>query len=87
MKKKIVIYGKNHWPYTKKARSAYGEEAVYVDVVKQKDKLNEMLSFSKGERKVPVILEDNKVIIGYGGTWGIWLSTGYGQIENLLPGF
>jgi glutaredoxin 3 len=31
-------------------------------------KLDEMLEFSKGERKVPVIVEDGKISIGYGGS-------------------
>jgi glutaredoxin 3 len=30
-------------------------------------KLDEMLEFSKGERKVPVIVEDGKITVGYGG--------------------
>jgi len=30
--------------------------------------LEEMLRHSKGQRKVPVIVEDGKVAIGYGGT-------------------
>lgn len=30
--------------------------------------LQEMLTYSKGERKVPVIVEGEKVTIGYGGT-------------------
>jgi hypothetical protein len=39
-----------------------------VDVVKNKNKLGEMLSFSNGSRRVPVIVEGEKVTIGYGGT-------------------
>jgi hypothetical protein len=31
-------------------------------------KLDEMLKFSKGVRKVPVIVEGDKVTVGYGGT-------------------
>jgi len=31
-------------------------------------KLGEMLEFSGGSRKVPVIVEGEKVTIGYGGT-------------------
>jgi hypothetical protein len=31
-------------------------------------KLDEMLAHSKGVRKVPVILEEDKVTIGYGGS-------------------
>jgi len=30
--------------------------------------LDEMLRHSKGQRNVPVIVEDGKVTIGYGGT-------------------
>jgi glutaredoxin len=39
-----------------------------VDVVREPDKLEEMLKFSKGVRKVPVIVQDKKVEIGYGGS-------------------
>jgi glutaredoxin len=31
-------------------------------------KLEEMLKFSRGARNVPVIVEDGKVAIGYGGS-------------------
>jgi len=31
-------------------------------------KLEEMLQFTKGDRKVPVIVEGKKVSIGYGGS-------------------
>ncbi len=30
--------------------------------------MDEMLDYSKGERQVPVIIEGDKVTIGYGGT-------------------
>jgi glutaredoxin len=39
-----------------------------VDVVREQDKLEEMLKISNGVRKVPVIVEGEKVVIGYGGT-------------------
>lgn len=39
-----------------------------MDVKKDKDKLKEMLSFTNGSRKVPVIVEGDNVTIGYGGT-------------------
>jgi glutaredoxin len=32
------------------------------------DRLDEMLKLSKGQRKVPVIVEGKKVTVGYGGT-------------------
>jgi len=31
-------------------------------------RLDEMLSYSKGKRNVPVIVEGNKVTVGYGGS-------------------
>ena len=71
MADKIIIYGKSGWPYTDQARSAYGDRAVYTDVTVNKDKLAEMLKLSGGKRLVPVIVEDGKVIIGYGGSWGV----------------
>lgn len=40
----------------------------YIDVKKDKKTLEEMLKFSKGVRDVPVIVEDGKVTIGFGGT-------------------
>jgi glutaredoxin 3 len=40
----------------------------YLDVKKDAKLLAEMLKLSKGRREVPVILEDGKVSIGFGGT-------------------
>jgi len=37
-------------------------------VKEDRAKLEEMLKFSKGARNVPVIVEDGKVAIGYGGS-------------------
>ena len=78
---KVIIYGKASWPHTNKARSAYGEKAIYADVLEDSSKLEEMLGFSNGVRKVPVIVDGEKVVIGYGGTWGIWDSSAMGH-EN-----
>jgi glutaredoxin 3 len=41
---------------------------VYRDVKKSKPDLDEMLGHTKGQRRVPVIVEDGTVTIGYGGT-------------------
>ena len=71
MSNKILIYGKQGWPYTDEARSAYGDRAIYLDVKKDPEKLDEMLSHSKGKRQVPVIVDGGKVTIGYGGSWGV----------------
>ncbi len=40
----------------------------YHDVLADKSRLDEMLKFSKGGRSVPVIVEDSRVTIGYGGS-------------------
>ena len=39
-----------------------------MDVVKDKNKLKEMLKVSNGTREVPVIVDGEKVKIGYGGS-------------------
>jgi glutaredoxin 3 len=44
-----------------------GGRAVYYDVKLDAAKLEERLAYSKGERKVPVVVEDGKVSIGYEG--------------------
>jgi hypothetical protein len=49
------------------ARSVYGNRAVYYDVRAERAKMDEMLGYSKGVRKVPVIVEDDNVTIGYAG--------------------
>ena len=71
MADQIIIYGKAGWPYTDKARSAFGGKAVYIDVIANPDKLPEMLKVAGGARQVPVIVQNGKVSIGYGGSWGV----------------
>ena len=75
MSDKILIFGKNTWPFTIAAREAYakeGREVEYFDVLSQSDKLDTMLKYSSGKRKVPVIIDEGKILIGYNGkTWGI----------------
>jgi glutaredoxin len=39
-----------------------------VDVKKDASKLQEMLSLTGGDRRVPVIVENGKIRVGYGGT-------------------
>ncbi len=75
MTDKILIYGKDTWPYTNDAREAYkkkGLDVQYFDVTSDADQLKTMLKYSEGVRKVPVIVDRNNVIIGFnGGTWGV----------------
>ena len=71
MADKIIIYGKGGWPYTDKARSAFGGKATYIDITTDNSKLAQMLELSGGKRQVPVIIENDKVTIGYDGSWGV----------------
>jgi len=70
--KVVTIYGKDGWPYTRAAREDYAKQGYKVDyrnVQTNPQFLEEMLRYSGGARKVPVIVEGEKVTIGYGGTW------------------
>lgn len=67
----VVIYGKDTCPYTQAARDDYEARGVTVDyrnVKKNPADLREMLKHSGGRRLVPVIVEDGRVTIGFGGT-------------------
>ena len=70
MADQVAIYGKAGWPYTDKARVDYSG-AVYYDVKSDSARMDEMLQHSNGERKVPVIVDGDKVTVGYGGSWGV----------------
>ena len=76
MPDKILIFGKDAWPYTRAARAAFakeGRQVEYFNVVEVVGYLETMLKHSKGTRKVPVIVEGETVTIGYeGDTWGVW---------------
>ncbi len=72
---KVLIFGKDAWPYTRAAREAYAKErkeVEYFNVVSEPKQLDTMLKYSKGKRQVPVIVEGKSVVIGFdGGTWGV----------------
>ena len=54
-----------------KAREAFEEEGRtvdYRDVVQDPSLLDEMMKASKGKRQVPVIVDGQKVQIGFGGS-------------------
>lgn len=40
----------------------------YRDVVDEPSNLEEMLKYSQGARKVPVLVEDGKGTVGFGGS-------------------
>ena len=75
MEEKILIFGKNTWPFTTAAREAYlknGMDVEYIDVLSDTGKVDTMLKYSEGRRKVPIIVDGDKVIIGFNGkAWGV----------------
>jgi glutaredoxin 3 len=66
----VMIFGKDSCPYTQAARDDYAARDVpfeYLNVKKNPADLKRMLTYSKGVREVPVIVEAGKVTIGFGG--------------------
>ncbi len=67
----IVIFGKDACPYTEAAIDDCRKRNVafeYVNVKKNAADLDRMLTYSGGRRRVPVIVDDDRVTIGFGGT-------------------
>jgi len=66
-----IIFGKDTCPYTQAALEDCKQRQIafeYVNVKKSAADLERMLTFSQGQRRVPVIVEGGKVTIGFGGT-------------------
>jgi glutaredoxin len=67
----VTIFGKDSCPYTQAARDDYERRGVpfdYINVKKDAAALDRMLQYSDGRRAVPVIVEGDRVTIGFGGT-------------------
>jgi glutaredoxin 3 len=67
----VMIFGKDTCPYTQAARDDFEGRGIpfeYINVKKNAAELQRMLGFSQGRRVVPVIVDDGKVTIGFGGT-------------------
>ena len=67
----VTIFGKDTCPYTNAARDDYRRRGVaveYVNVKKSPADLDRMLRVTNGRRQVPVIVDDGKITIGFGGT-------------------
>jgi glutaredoxin 3 len=67
----VLIFGKDNCPYTQAAIEDYRRrrvEAKYIDVKRTAGELDRMLTYSGGKRRVPVIVEGERVTIGFGGT-------------------
>lgn len=67
----VIIFGKDACPYTQAALDDCRTRHVpfeYVNVKKNAADLERMLTYSGGQRRVPVIVDEGKVTIGFGGT-------------------
>lgn len=67
MADKIVIYGADTWPFCNQARATYGDRAIYINIDENPDKIEEMLAYSGGKTQVPVIVNGDKVAVGFAG--------------------
>ncbi|CAN2042546.1 Glutaredoxin [Candidatus Magnetomoraceae bacterium gMMP-15] len=70
MTKKVIIFGKDTCPFTKAACNFYAEKNIdveYINVVNNEDQLNNMLKYSNGSLRIPVIVEGESVKIGFKG--------------------
>lgn len=66
----VLIFGKDSCPYTQAARDDYQARRVpfeYVNVKRNPADLQRMLTYSKGRREVPVIVEGERVTVGFDG--------------------
>ncbi len=70
MSDKTVIYGKSTCPFTKAAIDNFTDMGVkfdYIDIIENPDQLDIMLKYSKGERKIPVIVDGENITTGFEG--------------------
>jgi glutaredoxin len=67
----VVIYGKDSCGYTSAARREYGDRGVpvaYHDVQRDPRAMERFLELSGGDRRVPLIVDRGRVIVGWGGS-------------------
>jgi glutaredoxin len=66
----VIIYTHPDCAFSGAAKMDYrhrGIPFVEIDVSKEKDKVDDLLSLTGGERVTPVIVEDGKATIGFKG--------------------
>jgi glutaredoxin 3 len=74
MTREIIVFGKPGWPFTQRAREAKIKEGltvIYRDVKEDDQAMAEMLRLTQGNRRVPVLVEGEKISIGFGGSWKV----------------
>jgi glutaredoxin 3 len=67
----VEVFGKDGCPYTQAAIEDYrrrGRSVQYINVKANPADMDRMLAYSGGKRRVPVIVDDGRVTIGFGGT-------------------
>lgn len=65
----VTLYTKNGCPYCKAARELLikrGLEFIEINLTENPDKIDELAKLSE-TRKVPVVVENGKVTVGYNG--------------------
>ncbi|MDH3889989.1 MAG: glutaredoxin family protein [candidate division Zixibacteria bacterium] len=66
----VIIYTKEGCPYCAAAKKHYTEQGVSfneIDINVEEGAKDKLLSITKGERIVPVIIEGDDVKLGFGG--------------------
>ncbi len=71
MTREITVFGRKGCPFTQRALEAKSKEGMTVifrDVREDDQALAEMLRLTQGNRRVPVLVEGEQVIIGFRGS-------------------
>jgi glutaredoxin 3 len=83
VEKEITIYTASTCPFCKAAKEDLDRKGIKykeIDVSKDAEGLEKMARPS-GKRLVPVMVNGENVTIGFGGTWGVWQSSGQLEID------
>ncbi len=68
--KEVTIYTKKGCPYCAAAKKHYNDEGMQfteIDIHDTPGAQAKLMQFTKGEKIVPVIIEDGRVTAGFGG--------------------
>lgn len=60
----LRIYGKPTCPHTLRALDAH-PTALFIDVLENQANIDEMLKLTNGERRIPVIVQNGEITIGF----------------------
>jgi len=66
----VIIYTKDGCPYCAAAKKHYNEQGIKfeeINIHRTPGAKEKVLELTKGQQIVPVIIEDDKVTIGFGG--------------------